>query len=118
MILAAELAPVRGILARFFSRQHGESTNCLQHTGSTTSGGERAVAMCSLIGTCKLSGIDPEAYLRHVLTHIADHPINRELFVDRRSGARAPGVADITGGCRLRRSGRSVSRVTAGSIPC
>jgi hypothetical protein len=34
--------------------------------------------MHSLIGTCKLVGIDPEAYLRHVIiTHIADHPINR-----------------------------------------
>jgi transposase len=41
------------------------------------SGGERAASMYSLIGTCKLGGIDPEAYLRHVLTHIADHPINR-----------------------------------------
>jgi transposase len=41
------------------------------------SGGERAAAMYSLIGTCKLNGIEPEAYLRHVLTHIADHPINR-----------------------------------------
>lgn len=41
------------------------------------SGGERAAAIYSLIGTAKLNGIDPEAYLRHVLGHIADHPINR-----------------------------------------
>jgi transposase len=40
-------------------------------------GGERAAAMYSLIGTAKLNGIDPEAYLRHVLEHIAEHPINR-----------------------------------------
>lgn len=41
------------------------------------SGGERAASMYTLIGTAKLNDIDPEAYLRHVLTHIADHPINR-----------------------------------------
>jgi transposase len=41
------------------------------------SGGERAAAMYSLIGTCKLNGINPRAYLEYVLTHIADHPINR-----------------------------------------
>lgn len=41
------------------------------------SGGERAAAIYSLIGTAKLNGIDPEAYLRAVLTRIADHPINR-----------------------------------------
>jgi len=44
--------------------------------GSDT-GGERAAAIYSLIETCKLNGIDPAAYLRSVLTHIADHPINR-----------------------------------------
>lgn len=40
-------------------------------------GGERAAAIYSLLGTAKLNGLDPESYLRHVLTHIAEHPINR-----------------------------------------
>jgi hypothetical protein len=39
-------------------------------------GGERAAAIYSLIGTAKLHDIDPEAYLREVLTRIAEHPIN------------------------------------------
>jgi len=40
-------------------------------------GGERAAMIYSLIGTAKLNGIDPEAYLREVLDRIADHPVNR-----------------------------------------
>lgn len=40
-------------------------------------GGERAASIYSLIGSAKLNGIDPEAYLRHVLERIAEHPINR-----------------------------------------
>jgi transposase len=44
--------------------------------GSDT-GGERVAAIYSLIETCKLNGIDPEAYLRAVLTRITDHPIKR-----------------------------------------
>jgi hypothetical protein len=40
-------------------------------------GGERAAAIYSLIGSAKLNDIDPEAYLREVLTRIADHPISR-----------------------------------------
>ena len=40
-------------------------------------GGERAAAIYSLIETSKLNNLDPEAYLRSVLTRIADHPINR-----------------------------------------
>ena len=44
--------------------------------GSDT-GGERAASIYSLIGSAKLNGLDPEAYLREVLSRIADHPINR-----------------------------------------
>ena len=40
-------------------------------------GGDRAAAIYSLIGTAKLNNLNPEAYLRHVLTHIAEQPINR-----------------------------------------
>jgi transposase len=40
-------------------------------------GGERAAAIYSLVGSAKLNELDPEAYLREVLTRIADYPINR-----------------------------------------
>jgi transposase len=40
-------------------------------------GGERAAAIYSLLGSAKLNGIDPEAYMTTVLRRIADHPINR-----------------------------------------
>jgi transposase len=40
-------------------------------------GGESAAVLYSLIGTAKLNGIDPESYLRNVLSRIAEHPINR-----------------------------------------
>ena len=40
-------------------------------------GGETAARLYSLVGTCRLNGIDPHVYLRHVLERIAGHPINR-----------------------------------------
>src|SRR5947208_16062195 len=40
-------------------------------------GGERAAAIYSLLGSAKLNGIDPEAYMTTVLRRIADHSINR-----------------------------------------
>ena len=41
------------------------------------SGGRRAAAIYTLVGSAKLTGLDPELYLRLVLTRIAEHPINR-----------------------------------------
>jgi transposase len=43
----------------------------------SNSGGERAAALYSLVGTAKLNGLDPELYLRHVFARIATHPVNR-----------------------------------------
>ncbi len=44
--------------------------------GSDT-GGERAAAIYSLIGSATLNGLDPEHNLRTVLADIADQPVNR-----------------------------------------
>jgi transposase len=46
------------------------------HFGSD-SGGERGAALYTLVATAKLNGLYPEAYLRHVISRIADHPINQ-----------------------------------------
>ena len=40
-------------------------------------GGERAAAIYSLIGSAKLNGLNPEAYLAYVLERIAEHPAKR-----------------------------------------
>jgi len=37
----------------------------------------RAAAIASLIATARFNGVDPEAWLRHVLERIATHPVNR-----------------------------------------
>lgn len=41
------------------------------------SGGENAAIMYTLMVTCKLNGIDPEAYLRYVIGEISDWPSKR-----------------------------------------
>jgi transposase len=40
-------------------------------------GGERAAAIYTLIGTAKLNGVDPQAWLADVLERIAQHPIGK-----------------------------------------
>ncbi|EPX8059822.1 IS66 family transposase [Escherichia coli] len=40
-------------------------------------GGERSALLYGLIGTCRLNGIDPEAYLRHILSVLPEWPSNR-----------------------------------------
>lgn len=39
-------------------------------------GGDRAARLYGLLNTAKLNGLDPEQYLIHVLSRIADHPVN------------------------------------------
>ena len=42
------------------------------------SGGERAACIYTLVASAKLNGINPETYLKEILTRIAEgHPINR-----------------------------------------
>ncbi|TKI01690.1 IS66 family transposase, partial [Martelella alba] len=40
-------------------------------------GGERGAQLYGLIGTCKLNGVDPEAYLRHILAVLPEWSSNR-----------------------------------------
>ena len=40
-------------------------------------GGQRAAAMYALIGTAKLNGIDPQAWLADVIARISDMPVSR-----------------------------------------
>jgi IS66 C-terminal element len=79
------LAPT-GLFTRSWPRSPIKKTSALcqcRHNASnflfagSDSVGERAAAMYGLIGTCKRNDINPRAYLEYVLTHIADHPINR-----------------------------------------
>ena len=40
-------------------------------------GGERAAVMLTLIRTCKLNDVDPQAWLADVLSRIADHKVTK-----------------------------------------
>lgn len=44
--------------------------------GSDT-GGQRAATIYTIIETAKLNGLEPEAYLRDIITRIADHPMKK-----------------------------------------
>ena len=54
--------------------KHEHVVGCLP---APISGGDRAAAIYSLIGTAKLNGLDPEAYLRDILARISNHRANR-----------------------------------------
>ncbi len=41
------------------------------------SGGERAAVIYTIVETAKLNGLDPEAYLRALITRVATHPAKR-----------------------------------------
>ena len=41
------------------------------------SGGERAAVFYTIVQTCRLNGINPEAYLTDIFGRIGDHPANR-----------------------------------------
>lgn len=40
-------------------------------------GGNRAAAVYTLIETCKMNDVDPQAWLADVLARLPDHPVNR-----------------------------------------
>jgi hypothetical protein len=58
------------------------------------SGGERAAILYGLIGTARMNGLDPEAYLRYVLACVGEHPIKHieELLPWNVAGKLAPAL--------------------------
>lgn len=72
-------------------------------------GGERGAQLYSLIGTCKLNGVEPERYLHHAFDIIADWPINR--------GQRAAAVAHHTT-CGITLFANTVLVVRLYDFPC
>jgi transposase len=86
------ISKINGHLCILFDQEHGQSffaqpaERALRAVAvgrknylflGSDAGGERAATMYSLLGTIKLNGINPETYLRHVLSVIADYPVNR-----------------------------------------
>ncbi len=53
-------------ICSFIMREQPEAV--LKHLEQAVHGGERGALLYGLIGTCRLNGIDPEAYLRHILS--------------------------------------------------
>jgi transposase len=48
-----------------------------EQAGGSHDGGDRAAIIYTLIETAKMNGIEPESYLRAVITRIADHPMKQ-----------------------------------------
>jgi hypothetical protein len=74
------ITDLKAVHRRFHPREVDDGDNCAKLPAATRgrteiSGGGRAAAIYTLIGTAKLNGFNP--YLRYVLERIADHPINR-----------------------------------------
>jgi transposase-like protein len=65
--------------------EHGLNTNMVfkwrRRRNYLFAGAHSAAAIYSLIGTAKLNGVDLEAWLRHARATIADHPVNRVMFL-------------------------------------
>ena len=77
--MAAARLPARSdpVKSQFFFLSAAKDNRKNWLFAGSDAGGERAAAIYSLIGTAKLIGLNPEAYLTYVLEHIAEHPINR-----------------------------------------
>jgi hypothetical protein len=73
------------LVAAFYDAEHGSSSQrgsgqtaaSLEAGASADCGRVAGAAIYSLLGSAKLNGIDPEAYMTAVLRQIADHPISR-----------------------------------------
>ena len=61
----------------YFCRAGGNRPDGLNEPVTSDHGGERGALLYGLIGTCRLNGIDPEAYLRHILSVLPEWPSNR-----------------------------------------
>lgn len=88
----------------------------------STKGGEAAALFYALAGTCRLNGVQPEAWFTDVIERIGSHPINRiEDFLPWRWGLSSNGTENLHK-ARLQassmpvtlgsRSGRSSPRAT------
>jgi transposase len=48
-----------------------------QQCAAVHAGGDRAAAIYTLIETCKMNYVDPQAWLADVLARLPDHPASR-----------------------------------------